>query len=278
MLNAADIPFILVENCRHGQIYTPPLWAGLAKVELRKYREENRPIPRKHSFMPAAHASVALFFLLPLIFIHAINSGWWIGPDWLPGKGVWTAAGCLDNFNIRFHYQWQRIFTSLTLHADLRHLSGNLLFGAIFLFMLARSAGPGRAVLLTVLGGALGNALSVFVHLPAYRSLGFSTAIFASIGCAAGIEALAGGSIKKAGMAFGAALGLLALLGMAGENTDWVAHVMGFGAGGALGAVYGYALKRGVWFPGQLASAFLAIGLEACAWGLAFRGVTEKIF
>lgn len=278
VLNAADIPFLLVENWQNGQIYTQPLWTGLAKNELLKYQEENRPPGRSRPFLPAAHASASLFFLVPLLFIHAVNSGWWSGPDWLPGRGVWTAAGCLDNFNIRFYDQWQRVFTALTLHADLRHLSGNILFGAIFLVMLARVAGPGRAVLLMALGGAIGNALSVFAHLPGYRSLGFSTAIFAAIGCAAGIQALAGGGKKKAAMAFGAALGLLALLGMEGENTDWVAHVMGFAAGCGLGSLYGYALRRNARLPGQVISGVIAVGLEAGAWLMAFRAVTFKLF
>lgn len=279
MLNAADIPYILVDGRYHGQIYAPPLWADLAKAELRKYLEENRGRGHIRRALPLyRHPFSVLLFLLPLIFIHAVNSGWWIGPDWLPGRGVWTAAGSIDNFNIRFYGQWQRIFTALTLHADLRHLSGNLLFGAIFLVLLARAVGPGRAILLTILGGAAGNALSLLVHLPGYRSLGFSTAIFASLGCAAIMQAQAGGGLKKAGMALGAALGLLALLGMEGENTDWAAHVMGLGAGAALGALCCLAQKRGIELPGQLASAVLAIGLETAAWLMAFQRADVKIF
>lgn len=64
-----------------------------------------------------------------------------------------------------------------------------MVFGALFLILLARCVGPGSAVLLALLGGAAGNALTVPLRPGAFTSLGFSSALFAAIGGLAGAMA-----------------------------------------------------------------------------------------
>lgn len=278
VLNSAGIPYILENKQWPGQIYVPPLWANIARSELLKFEEENRPQHLKAVRLPPQkHALDVIFFLVPLLIIHAFDSGWWSGSDWLPLKGAWLKAGMLDNFNVLYKGQWENIFTALTLHINLRHLSGNLLFGSLFLLILARITGPGRAILVTILAGAAGNALSVLAHAPGYRSVGFSTAIFAALGAVAGIGAITGGNIRKVLLAMGSALGLLALLGMEGETTDWAAHLSGLFCGFVLGSLYGIGIIKKWQMPGQIMSGFFAIALITLAWILALHGFSFKL-
>ena len=116
--------------------------------------------------------------------------GWWPPvPDFLPPPQTWFNAGVLDNVLVRVYGQFYRLATALTLHADLRHLWGNIAFGALFLTLLARLTGVGRAVWLTLIGGILGNGLTVLFRPRAVTSLGFSTALFAAVGVLAGMMA-----------------------------------------------------------------------------------------
>jgi membrane associated rhomboid family serine protease len=90
-----------------------------------------------------------------------------------------------------------------------------------------------------ITAGAAGNVLSALVRSPEHTSIGASTAIFASIGLLAALR-----QARRGDQAFSAlrnwvpvagGLALLAFLGLSGENTDILAHVLGFGSGIAAG-------------------------------------------
>ena len=53
-----------------------------------------------------------------------------------------------------------RTLTALTLHADFAHLLANALSSLVFVTLLCRWIGPGAGLSLTVLAGALGNAMA----------------------------------------------------------------------------------------------------------------------
>ena len=63
----------------------------------------------------------------------------------------WKSSGVLDAGFLE-RGEWWRVFTALTLHADLLHLLSNLAFGALFGYPAARLFGPGVAWLLILVG------------------------------------------------------------------------------------------------------------------------------
>lgn len=140
--------------------------------------------------------------------------------------------------------EWWRAVTALCLHASSVHLLGNLAFGTVFLLLLAQLTGAGVAALSMIVAGTVGNVLSALVQTPQHTSIGASTAIFASLGIIVALRQSTrqGQAVSKLRnwTPVGGGLALLAFLGFSGENTDILAHVMGFGAG----LVAGFVLSR----------------------------------
>ena len=171
---------------------------------------------------------------------------------------------------VRVFNEWYRTVTALTLHASLTHLCGNVAFGSLFLTLLARLTGVGRALWITLIGGALGNALTILLRPRPVLSMGFSTALFASIGAISGYMACQQQGKRKAMLPVAAAAALLAMLGTEGENTDYAAHLAGLGCGLALGAFEGWRLRSKRAGLGQGLAATAAALLVAMAWWRAF--------
>jgi rhomboid protease GluP len=135
--------------------------------------------------------------------------------------------------------EWWRAVTALCLHASGAHLLGNLVFGTVFLMLLSQVTGAGVAALTTITAGAAGNILSALVRAPEHSSIGASTAIFAGIGLLAALRQARrqhfAGSVIRNWTPVAGGLALLTFLGLSGENTDILPHVLGFGSGIAAG-------------------------------------------
>ena len=135
--------------------------------------------------------------------------------------------------------EWWRIFTALTLHADLHHLLSNLAFGGLFGLLAGRILGGGVAWFSIVLAGAIGNAINALARDPEHSSIGASTAVFAALGILVA-HALRPRSnstenaFKRWRPLIGGVL-LLAFVGVGGERTDVGAHVAGFFSGVVIG-------------------------------------------
>ena len=270
VLEACRIPCRTV--CFGGQLcaYVPPLLEQRARLELTEFVQEQKPRPPRTPWRPFPYSYLSILALLPLVLWHGWRAGWWPVPVCLPPPETWATAGMLDAVRVRVFGEWYRVVTALTLHAGLTHLCGNVVFGALFLILLARCVGPGSAVLLTLLGGAAGNPLTVPLRPGAFTSLGFSSALFAAIGGLAGAMARRERHWRKAMLPVAAGAALLAMLGTEGENTDYLAHVAGLVCGLALGLL---PLRRVGVRPSALrqAAAFaLALALPAAAWLWAF--------
>ena len=135
--------------------------------------------------------------------------------------------------------EWWRLFTALTLHADLGHIAANSLFGAVFGLLVGRLLGSGLGWLCIVLGGALGNLLNVLVRQSDFSSIGASTATFAALGLAAGFAWRSGyfralargrgtsGAWRRASAPVFAAVAFFAYTGIGDERTDVIAHACG---------------------------------------------------
>ena len=146
--------------------------------------------------------------------------------------------------------------------AGSEHLLGNLLIGGLFISRLCRDLRSGPAWLLLLASGALGNLVNAWLQNPAHRAVGASTAIFGAVGILATISMVRYRHNlrprRRWTLPVAAALGLLAMLGAGGENTDLGAHLFGFFFGLPLG--FGAELlieKRGR--PGRTWNAVLAL-------------------
>jgi rhomboid protease GluP len=136
--------------------------------------------------------------------------------------------------------QWWRAWTALTLHVDAAHLVANLAAGLWFGYLAARQLGAGTAWLLTVSGAALANLLEGLYAPPEHRSVGASTAVFTALGAMSAYSwrerfPLSQRWARRWGPLV-AGVVLLGWTGSAGEQTDLMAHLLGFATGAVLGA------------------------------------------
>lgn len=270
VLNACGIPYVLSTFRKREYIYVPPLLEQHALKELGGFEAELAQVQTPRPLPVHAHGVWAALFLLPLILWHGWRFGWWPAPGFLPPPGTWLDAGALDTVLLRVYGQAYRLATALTLHADLPHLWSNVAVGALFLPLLARVIGVGRALWLTMLGGILGNALAALLRPQATLSIGFSTALFATVGILAGFMACREHQRRKAMLPVAAGAALLAMLGTGGENTDYAAHVCGLLCGLVLGICEAWRLRRGWPALPQTAAALLASAVPVLAWCWAF--------
>lgn len=265
-LDAMNIPYFLSVFAGQIHFYAPPLLAMRARREIAAVQKESLPVPAPPSPRVFRRPYFACLLLLPILLIDLLRNDRRPLLPFLPPPERWLDLGCVDAFKVLVEGQWYRVTTALGLHASLVHLSGNLFFGAIFLTLLGRVTGYGCAMFLTVFGGSLANALCLRFRGLDYRSLGFSTALFAAIGALAGMAAMTAGDRKKALFPLAAALALLALLGTEGDNTDYGAHVAGVVCGAILGALYGWRESSGRIRAPQWLAALLALALFIGAW------------
>jgi len=133
---------------------------------------------------------------------------------------------------------WWQLFTSMFVHASIMHLVGNMLFLLIFGLRGEEMFSLPEYLTIYILGGLVGNLLSL-VFLPLnVPSVGASGAIFAMFGaCTIYARRSVGQSI------IGALIyGFFLLLLSSGTNVNELAHLGGLAAGLLIG--YVLAAKR----------------------------------
>jgi rhomboid protease GluP len=206
---------------------------ALAYTELQAYRQENSD--------ESAPTRPAMVGALPGVFIYAAcivlvasladrdAFGW----DWLLiGR---THAGRI------VAGEWWRTITALTLHSDLGHLGGNLIFGAVFGRLVGQALGGGVAWILIVSAAATGNFMNAIMRPANHTSIGASTAVFAALAVLVSHAFRPGAptqasALRRWNPIIGGIL-LLAFIGVGGERTDVAAHVAGFVAGLVFGCL-----------------------------------------
>jgi len=140
------------------------------------------------------------------------------------------------------------LVTSLFLHADVFHLAGNMIFLYAFGNTLEKELGAGKTLLAFFTGGILSLLLGVFFYDPAVYLIGASAAIFTLTAVVMLVKPL------KFSFIFFMPLGLVALIyiiynivavqtGSEG-NIAYISHVIGFGVGIPLGAIWSKSLVR----------------------------------
>jgi rhomboid protease GluP len=206
-----------------------------ANDELAAYDSENRERPPERDWLRPTlpRVEVAMVYWVVLLFFFAAARHEAFSFDWLSDGAVQSG--------LMLKGEWWRALTALCLHTSAAHLLGNLVFGTVFLMLLSQVTGAGVAAFTMITAGAAGNVLSALVRSSEYTSIGASTAIFAGIGLLAALqqakrEHFATSALRNWTPVAGG-LALLTFLGLSGENTDVLAHVLGFGSGIAVGWV-----------------------------------------
>jgi rhomboid protease GluP len=268
MLGAVGIASAIALRDDHFILEVAEPEAQRALAHLTQYEAENRPVE-------------------PVPPVPPLHSGAWAGcvgyAAWLLGVAYAISNGLvrLDAFNIgeldgaRVQSgQWWRAWTALTLHVSGPHLAANLGAGIWFGYLAGRQLGVGVAWLLIAAAGGIANLLEGLFAPPWYQSVGASTAVFTALGLMSAYTwrerlQLPQSWVQRWGPLV-AGIILLGWLGTAGEHTDVMAHLLGFGIGLLLGAVAALpAVRRRLHDVPQWPAGLAAIAIMAAAWGVA---------
>lgn len=270
VLSAVGIHTLTVVRGGVFVVVVPEESAELALRHLREVAQEAAvpaPVQTAPKLHPRGWTGSILYALMMMGVAYAAGRGGF-GFDWLE-------SGAL-NGAIPGTHEWWRVATALTLHADVGHLTSNLVFGVVLGYLASRSLGGGIAWAGILVGAMMGNALDAMWMPEEQRSIGASTAVFAALGI---LSAYAWVLETASNLRWAKRLGpliagvmLLGFLGAGGERTDVVAHVTGFISGCAIGALFGKMPER--IFESrtlQLAAGAFTLLTVAAAWLLALR-------
>ena len=238
VLRAADIPSEIEFEKHSWVIKVSPIHEKKALREIAEYMEENSDWPpyrpKKKVPLPVLtkYQPPTILMMGALIIFYVITGPSATGSDWF-------LQGAVSGKQIFDHGQWYRLVTGLTLHADIVHLVGNVIIGGVLVHFLCRLLGHGLGWFLILASGTLGNFINILLHGNTHNSVGFSTAIFGTIGILSGYQAASkkSAALKEILLPLAAGAGLLAFLGTGGARTDLGAHFFGLLTGAVLGAL-----------------------------------------
>jgi len=247
------------------QIFILPEHEDRARVQLALYRKENPP-KEENPPLPLSFSLQPLWVLLAPTIVTLID---------FTNKVNFHTRGISDASKV-LKGEWFRSFTAQTLHGDVRHLASNILCGYIVMNMITFRIPLLRLAPFIAIASAVANlcvSLTVQTH---FRSLGFSTFVFAAIGCLSVIEFRlmpkeTHGLLRRFAPLCGAA-SLAVFLGL-GENADILGHAYGFIAGLFCGFIPN---KKSLRWGTPLSSAdgiglLFFYGLYIAAWKMAFN-------
>ncbi len=193
---------------------------------------------------------------------------------WSAAPGI-KEAGMMDSQMVAAG-QWWRLFTAVTLHADLPHLLSNITSGLILLGLAMARYGTGIALLIAFLSGVGGNVAGFLLYPDAHRGLGASGMVMGALGLLA-IASPADGWDRQVGIGLimrgiVATFLMLVLIGFS-PRSDVVAHVGGYVGGVVFGLVMMHlsakALKDSI--TSLAAAAVLFLTVIIITWWLALR-------
>jgi membrane associated rhomboid family serine protease len=240
--------------------------------ELADYEAENSNWPQSErpiidrTLSPSQPPTILL--MGALLLIYAVTGPW-------SGGSPWFANGAVMGEKILVHHEWWRVATGLTLHGNPVHLVGNVLIGGFLVHFLLRAIGSGLGLTLILFCGAAGNAINIMAHGPHHNSVGFSTAVFATIGIMSGRQSILKKNITRTVLPpLAAGLGLLAMLGSSGEHTDLGAHLFGLLVGVVAGCILALVPGNDKLIANrrlQTILLFVGLGAMTLCWLLAFN-------
>jgi rhomboid protease GluP len=245
----------------------PPQDLERARDSIRLYRAENRGWSWRQE-LPGADLELhwgAIMFCVALVMLHSLTV------YQLP---IIADRGMMDNMAVRAG-QWWRLITAVFLHADLAHLTSNIVFGVIVLGLAMGRFGAGFGLLATLLAGAAGNLCGQFLYSGIHHGLGASGMMMGALGMIAVhsislwktnpraaryiISGLAGGMFMF--MMFGV-----------DPQSDLIAHTGGFITGVVLGAILALGPQKIIRSrAADRIALFFFVTITALVWILALR-------
>jgi membrane associated rhomboid family serine protease len=270
VLNSAGIGNRVVRELGGFRIDVPePLIAAAANA-ISRYLEENPPPvgeePKtEKQKLPINYSGVVVALVLLCVHLAVMS-----GPA--PDDYVQTFGA---NARRILSGEIYRCATALVLHADDAHIAGNMAAAALFGGAVCAVTGNGLGWLMILACGISGNLINAMVYETAHLSIGASTAIFGAVGILCAMQATAaafsGKGWRKAVLALGAGLALLAFLG-AGVRSDLGAHLFGFVCGLPVGAAFRLWPGEGIRLRGQWICGVAAAIILVAAW---MQGVVQ---
>jgi rhomboid protease GluP len=203
-----------------------------ASQSIAQYRYENRGWTwhRHFEWPPVSFHLGVLVWCAVLVVIHGLASrvGSRLGD-----------VGVMDGLAVQ-NGAWWRLFTAISLHADIAHLAANLAMGFCLIGLAMGRFGPGVSLLASCLAGAGGNLLGLIIRSEPYRGLGASGMVMGALGLLAtqslAIHRTRPGPLRYAVTGLAAGVMLFILLGL-DPRSDIAAHVGGLIFGLVIGSV-----------------------------------------
>ena len=263
VLSSSGISYHVEIGQHGGNIYVSEVDEAKAVNAVEAYLEENEAaqVPGSAYLQEYGKTLTGIWASLLLVGVHIAFALSQNRPVLFKIYGA-AAGPILDG-------ELYRVLTSLMIHANSVHLVGNIVGVALFGTVVCRIAGPGVGGFMILTAGAAGNFFNAMFYRGQHLSVGASTAVFAAVGILAayqfskklkGVEGL-----RKSWLPLAGGLALLAFLG-AGQHTDLMAHLFGFAAGVAIGAIYGFTLKRPPGKLSQVCFGSVVSGLIVFSW------------
>ncbi len=273
VLSAVAIPSLIERHGAGWHVLVPEDQLDRSSRELALFDLENidwpppaRPLGETTPL--AGHFPLVVVLLGCLMVFHGITGDW-------TADNHWFAVGAVSGRAVLENGEWWRLVTGLTLHHDPVHLLGNVMIGGFLLLFLGGRLGVGLGWSLSLLAGVLGNAFNVFYKGYDHLAVGYSTAVFGTVGILCGLEMKRGGALKQLVVPLGAGLGLLAMLGTEGQRTDVGAHWWGLLVGLVLGLAAAHSACLRSWGRRVRVAAGLilaGLGLVLGCWVVALSG------
>lgn len=233
VLNALYIEHVLRNENSEWVLYISADLLSTGEREIAIYEEEKRLNLPKYiepvEYFKINKPVILSFFLSLLIFHIFIN---YSNPDFYYNRGELSTQKVLDG-------DWWRAITALTLHSDFQHFAMNAVFGSTFIVVLSYLTGSEFAISLTLISGFYGNLINAFLHKYDFRSIGFSTAVFGTLGIIVGMQLFGKYQLKTSSkrVVLMSAILFFSLFGIGTERVDTGAHFFGLFSGLIIGSV-----------------------------------------
>lgn len=235
VLSSVNISHSISNRDRESIILVSAEDEAEAIFQLQAYIAENKNWPPAKDFSEQNNSAIqppTLLVIGALLLFYNVTGPW-------STDSLWFQSGAGDASAILRDGEYYRLVTALTLHADIVHLLGNCFLGGFLIHFFCRTTGPGLGLFAVLLSATLGNYINVRLHVDNHHFIGFSTAVFATIGMLSIISYHANrrfvGYHLLVPVMAGAAL--LAMTGSSGERTDLGAHLFGLISGFFIGGL-----------------------------------------
>jgi membrane associated rhomboid family serine protease len=269
VLQARGVPHKLRKVKGRDALLAPPRFLDRAAQEVASFEAENRSLAAVEGCAGSRRARASWISVWPPLVLLAFF--YLLTRTPVPRLGLYTSRwlqhGRADA-GLILDGAWWRAATALTLHNDASHLASNIAVGGVLAWLALRETGAGLGWLCILLSGVAGNLLTAWILGPGHLSIGFSTSVFGAAGILAGLSFMDGQSRRALRYApLAAGLGLVAMLGSGGENTDLTAHLFGFVAGAPLGLGCAWLVRKNL-----APTGFRDAALAVAAWMIPVAG------